>query len=304
MKYIIGIVFILFFIPIDFVYGDEAGPDITQINEAHAAFKAKTTGRNYSRLIKALDAYEDDVTTETVLAYTDLLKFDIEKRAYRRMRKTAVKAVDHYEPVADYIPRQYLDTRSLAAIALFNSDHDTDAMLEMAHVYGRARQIHNPDWSHPDWATKAQWSSEAWLYAMEAYFLSVNRRYPDEDALDAIKASYSQEDHQDPPKIASRVKHKLPHCKGELDMKPKIRYPKDASYRRMFGAVILEIELDSTGAVINPKVRAAIPFEGFSESVVKTASQWTYVPEDAEIPGETCRLQRKNLVVPFTFSLG
>ncbi len=220
------------------------------------------------------------------------------------MRKTAVKAADHYEPVADYIPRQYLDTKSLAAIALFNGDRDTDAMLEMAHVYGQARQIHNLDWSHPDWATKAQWSSEAWLYAMEAYFLSVNRRFPDEETLDAIKTSYDQEDHQDPPRTEPRVEYELPHCKGDLDKTPKLRYPKNAAYRGIFGAVILQLELDPTGNVVNPEVKAAVPFETFKDEVIKTASQWTYVAADGELPGETCRLQRKNLIVPFTFYFG
>ena len=275
-------------------------PDVTEISAAHSAFVKDASRKNYKALFAALQGYDDTVTVETVEAYIALLSADVKASKFRQMRRTALAATDHFEPVSDVITKQYLDVKSLAAIALFNDAQRPKAMLEMAHVIGRANQIHNDDWTHPEWATNIKWRAEAWLYAMEAYFAASDRvgSYDEQEIIE----TYALEDHQS-PNDGEAIQYVLPVCEGEMLQTSKLIYPREASREGMYGAVILEFELEESGAVTNVDVKASVPLEGFRETAADTVAKWRYVPIDGMQAGDTCEMPREKLIMPVVFQL-
>ena len=297
-----------------FAYAQSDGPDVTAIVEAQAAFEAAPGKQTRKTLDAALDAYKGEPTIESLNAHLVRVRADSAKSP-SALRKSAVAAADHLEPAADVLPKQFADLRYMAAVALFNFSQKRGALDEMAHVEGLAHQL-KESLKSSDESDKYEdaeglyYNAQAWGMAMEAYFDSLNKKRSSNAALQKILEQYDADTETINAKAQAGEsvddetgEPRLSFCKGGLNLRPRLRYPNRAARKGMVGAVIAKFDQDSEGNVINAKVLASVPNEGFKDKALVTVSKWRYVPADDEQPGVTCRLERKNLIVPLTFQL-
>lgn len=278
--------------------------DVTDAVAAHEAFVEDPSKPNRSNLLGALEAYQGDATVETVNAYLALLKGDTSSGKYRDMRESALATSLHLEPVAEILPKQYMEAKYIAALAYFNTRQNSDAILEMAHVEGFTKAFVDEIGEKPEWAEDLRWKSDAWGMAMEAYFKSAKERHPSSEEVDEILASYGADEASlNDQAMQSLNESGLPQCSGTMIQRPKLRYPAGKAMRGMFGAVILGLEFDTEGNVINPRVLASIPIEEFDEKSLRVVGKWRYKPDDPEQVGVSCRLERTDVVQPLIFQM-
>lgn len=140
--------------------------------------------------------------------------------------------------------------------------------------------------------------------AMDAYFEAEREKHPSDNELDAILKSYNiDEDALSAKAMLSEDEAGLPHCSGRMIQRPKMRYPSGKALRGKFGAVILGLEFDDEGQVINPKVLASVPIEEFDEKSLRVVGQWRFKPDDPDQVGISCRLERTDVVQPLVFQI-
>ncbi len=278
--------------------------DVTDIVRASDAFLTDPSETNRDTLIAALDDYTGEATVQSVNAYVRLLMHDAMGDKGGDLIESATRATAHLEPVSDILPKQYLEARFLAAVAQFNHDPASDTMLEMAHVEGRSRAFTNEIGEQPDWAETLTWKATAWGMAMGAYFESTRDRGPSEQEIQTILASYGA-DVATLNALADRSLDDagLAFCPGKLIQRPAMKYPAGQLNRGRIGAVIMEFDLDTTGKVVNPRVRASVPEGVFDEKSTRVVGKWKYKPQNKDAVGVSCRLERKNVVVPFVFEI-
>lgn len=278
--------------------------DVTNVVIAQDAYISEITKDTRADLVAALTAYDDAPTVETVKAYLSLMVNDTAAGDYDDMFESATAARDHLAPVSDLLPKQYAEARFIVALAQFNGDLDEEAMIEMAHVEGFTRAYRDETGEQPEWARDLKWKSTAWTMAMDAYFESSRKRHPSEDEIEQILATYGSDTAFANSLAAESVDEAgLPHCAGKMIQKPKMRYPTGRAMRGKFGAVILGLEFDQAGNVINPRVLASIPFDEFDEKSISTVGKWTFKPDDPRQVGVSCRLQRTDVVQPLVFQI-
>lgn len=94
----------------------------------------------------------------------------------------------------------------------------------------------------------------------------------------------------------------LPPCAGELIKSPDIRFPIHKGLRGMMGSVIVRMEFDENGNVIEPEVLAAVPIDGFEEDVIRAVSKWRWKKSPDE--DRECRMNRNEYVMAVRFELG
>lgn len=279
-------------------------PDVTEIVAASESFSTTASATTRAALIAALSEYSGDPTVESVNAYVTLLLYDGSGDSSEDLYETASQATAHMEPVADIIPKQYLEARFLAAVAQFNIEPAPEAMVEMAHVEGRTRAFEDQIGERPDWARSLEWKADAWGMAMNAYFESARESHPDEAEIQAILASYRADVASRNARAARSLDERgLPFCSGKMIQRPAMKYPSGSDNRGRFGAVILEFDLDPEGQVIHPRVRASVPEGVFDEKSLRVVGKWKFKPDDRRAVGVSCRLERTNLVQPLTFAL-
>lgn len=278
------------------------GDGVTEIVAAKDAFSASPTDANRNALMAALAGYNGNATVQSVSAYVRLLMHDALSEDDAQLVQSASLATAHLEPVSDILPKHYLEARFLAAVARFNQDPDPDLMLEMAHIEGRARAFTDTLGEQPEWAETLKWKADAWGMAMGAYFESQRERYPSDDDIQRVLALYGAD-------VATRNaradralnEEGLAFCPGRLIQRPAIKYPTGQRRRARIGAVIMEFDVDSGGEVINPRVRASVPEGVFDEKTTDVVGKWKFRPDNRNAVGVSCRLERKNIVVPVTF---
>ncbi len=142
-----------------------------------------------------------------------------------------------------------------------------------------------------------KWEAEAWADAMAAYLTSdysgidtLIKRKLDPRPLVTPSADYFPED----PELAP-----FPLCEGAYEGR-RIRYPSNRAFAGVVGSVIVRLETDDKGEVIDSELLASIPLESFSEAVLKAVGTWRYEPaKDADL--RTCRLQSSNRILRVTF---
>lgn len=278
--------------------------DITEIVAAKAAYDDSQTDARRDALLLALANYQGDPAVETVNAHLIIMTQDALSGSYEKVRESASAASRHLEPVKDIVPRQYIDSSLLAAVALFNTERDGDAMIEMAHVEGFAAYHRDSTGERPDWATKFRWKAEAWNMAMDAFFESERKRHPADTQLSEIVASYRPEDFEPEQAASASEEDLLPLCEGRIIQSPKLKYPAKAEKDGLVGAVILQFDLDEDGNVTNPNVLASVPNESFDDEILKTIVKWRYRAKNRKQIGVTCRVDRTNIVMPFNFLFG
>lgn len=278
--------------------------DLSDVLAAQKGFAEAPSKQTRADLLSALAAYSGPPAVETVNAYMALIVSDGSSDDAKKMRESALAAAAHFEPVKQVIPRQFVEAQFVAAVAYFNEDPTPDAMLEMAHVEGFAKAHRDSLGERPDWANDLRWRADAWGMAMEAYFISTRKRPPSDAEIDAILATYPE------PETAetmvdedSAAENKLPQCSGEMIQRPKMRYPSGKAMRGMYGAVILGFELDPEGRVVDPKILASVPIEEFDEKSLQTVGKWRFKPDNPNDVGETCQIERLNVVQPLIFQM-
>lgn len=278
---------------------------LAAIENAYSAYETKADKATRKALLEALEAYNGEPNTTTVNAHLIVMVDDTYAAKPRELYKSATMAREHLESIANVLPQQYIEARYVAAVAHFNYRQKSAAMLELAHVQGLAKRVNSALDEDLEWATSLRYKSEAWRMAMEAYFQSAGDSFPSDEDIDAILSTYRA----DPATInaaadsGETIDGQLPFCAGEIVQRPKMRYPAGKAMRGMYGALLLELNFDETGQVVDPIVRASVPFEGFSEKALKTVSKWKYVAEDKKAVGVTCRLSRGNVILPMLFAI-
>ena len=278
--------------------------DIRDIVLVEDAYTAEATDETRDDLMAALSAYRGTPTVETVKAHLSIVVNDAAAGKHDDMLQSATAARDHLESVSDILPKQYAEARFIVALALFNGDLDDDAMLEMAHVEGFARAYRDQIGEQPEWARDLKWKADAWGMAMDAYFESARKRHPDDNEIEHILASYGADTGAMNAAADAYIDQSgLPTCSGRMIQKPKMRYPAGKAMRGKFGAVILGMEFDAEGNVINPRVLASVPFEEFDDKSMRTVGEWKFKPDDPKQVGISCRLQRTDVVQPLVFQI-
>lgn len=276
--------------------------DITAIVAAQDAYLENNTKATRSALLDALVDYPGEPTVETVKAHLALMVNDTTAGESKDMLESATAARDHLEPVSNLLPKQYAEARYISAVATFNENAEADAMSEMAHVEGFTNSQRDESGEQPDWARDLKWKAAAWGMAIDAYFESSNKRHPDESDIQQILASYGADEASVNAVAAQSIDDNgLPFCSGRMIQKPKMRYPAGKAMRGMYGAVILGLEFDPAGNVVNPRVLASVPFEEFDDRSLRTVGKWKFKPNDASQVNVTCRLQRTDVVQPLVF---
>ncbi len=278
------------------------GPDITEIVESQSAYEADPNWENRAALLAALRNYSDSVTVETVNAYLILMLNDATNGDNEAMLESADAAAKHFEPVAQIIPKPYIEAKFVAGVSRFNKELTPNALREMAEVEGFANSQRDSTGERPEWADSLKWKAYAWGRTMAAYFDSLEEPRPSDFELSGIRASYGHVDGSADP-ATSRSSEKLPHCSGRMRQTPKIRYPGSRARRGMFGTVVLKLEFDTEGKVINPEVLASVPVGEFDDRSIYSVKKWKFIPDNPDQVGVTCRLKRKNVIQPLTFKL-
>jgi len=277
--------------------------DLSGILAAQQDYERKPNPKNRQTLLSSLEQYSGPPKNETVTAYMIILANDGKTGRYSIVRESALATAEHLEPVASILPRQYLEARFIAATALFNEDQTPSAMLEMAHVQGLAGQQRDSTGGRPDWAYNLKNDAETWRLAMDAYY-STND-LTDVPTLDAARLVADYRSASAPifrPETAGESV-KLPFCSGEFVQKPEMKYRQKKANKGMFGALLVRFEFDSSGAVINPEVLSSVPANNFDDDVLRTIRKWKFRAASDQNPGETCRIERSNLIQRFSFNL-
>ena len=276
--------------------------DITDIVVAQDAFLSAQTEESRAELLAALANYNGEPTVETVQAYHTVMTNDTRAGDPDAMYESATAAREHYEPISDIIGRQFAEAGFIAAIARFNAELEPDAMIAMAHVQGFATAQREDNGERAEWARDLMYRSDAWLMTMDAYFDSVEKRHASDGEIEDILESYGADDNTINARSAGSLDDSgLPFCSGLMVQKPKLRYPRNKFRKGMFGAVILGLEFDSEGQVINPKVLASVPLDEFDERSLETIGKWRFKADEPDQVGVTCRLNRTDVVQPVVF---
>ncbi|MEL7031882.1 MAG: energy transducer TonB [Pseudomonadota bacterium] len=287
------------------IFGHSSAQDsaLADIENAKLSYDANPSGKNRKALLQALANYDGPPRNETVLAYVAVLDADGQGTQYDKIYESASATATHLESVANILPRQYLEARFIAATASFNGTQDSNAMLEMAHVQGLASHQRDETQRPPDWAQTIRYNAEAWRMAMETYYTSNNVRNIPTQQVDLILSEYRLSlPYTAPPDVAV-AESDLPHCDGTFVQKPAMKYSRRKANKGMFGALLVEFEFDAEGKVANPVILASVPARNFDDDVLRTIKKWTFKAAGDETPGVTCRLNRSNVIQPFSFYL-
>lgn len=296
---------LVFMLSLSTASGEDAPPDTSAIEAAHAAWTAKANRKTRKALDTALEAYDGPPTTATVLAILDRMSADVRTKNFRTLRVSSLAAANHMEPIAEHVQQRYYDTRMIASISLFNHRQNKDSLTEMVEVIAHLHALEHLQGDELEtWVKPMKFRAEAWKLAMKAYYDSAKKRRPSDEELDGImEALHPPGYHDETTAIEQPVSDKLPFCSGDYYRKKKLRYPRKAGEKGMFGAVILQADIDKAGKFENVEVVAAVPSEGFKSEVLKAVSTWSWKADEGQTPEVDCRLESENRIMSFSFEL-
>jgi TonB family protein len=280
-----------------FVSASAQSSDINvQIQKATSAFVEAPSTSTRAALVSELSAYQGPPTVQSINGHLSLLMYDAPSEDFPLILPTARAATAHLEPVADRLPKQYLDARFIAAVAAFNAEKDENAAYEMAHIQGMALGI-EPDGVWPDWAKSTHYQAKAWALAMLADLKADRRKSVSQDTFDDILAAYPAR------KENQTASDALPLCEGKIRNRSRIQYPSLATRRGQWGALILEYDLNAEGRVINETVAAAVPEGFFEEESLEWVKKGRFRPKKPDEAGINCRIERRGIVQDLVFQL-
>lgn len=210
----------------------------------------------------------------------------------------------------DYIDRWYM-AKINANLVHFSRYHKVSAYKDLAAAekifletkYGNIgpHAIDDPHFEGEDSEAmfKLRAQGNVLMNSMEARWRSTDKRVP------RIDKNFHKKSHDHLPSGDLSKEKNKPFCKGKLIQKPSIKYPKSAkSVGRIYvGASEFKVDLNEDGRVINPILLAVFPQQlKFDSKNLDRMKKWYWKPnKDQELT--KCRLDRKNIVLPFQFVL-
>ena len=278
--------------------------DITGIVEAQKRFNSEPDSEARAALLDQLRAYAGDATIETMNAHLSIMAQDSVSGDLANLHESATLTAAHLQPSSDIVPKQYVDSRFISAVTAFNAHENAWAIEELAHVEGFVRGVRDDSDERPEWARKLGFEALAWRMAIQAYFTSIDTPHMSEADVELILAGYGADaDALNATAQASEDESGLPLCPGRMRQTPPLKYPYRKAKAGKVGAVILGLEFDAEGEVINPVVLASVPISEFDQKSLRVVDKWRFKPTRARDVGVTCRLQRTNVVQPVVFFL-
>lgn len=272
-----------------------------RILSTYAEWNTRPGRSTLARLRAALAAEADFLPTMISLrAFREVYLADNAEKRFADSVATAELAAAHFSKAeGGGLPEFESEARLVAAVSGFVYRPKLPAMKKMAALAaGLYGQYYRAGEDGPAWMKDHYWQSEAWLYAMQAYFKS--RSQPSLNEAD-WKALQQAEIAAVPARSSHASVDTRPLCSGELIQKPALTYPASAKLKGMSGAVIVGFDVED-GALSDFEVLASVPLDGFREKSLETVSQWSW--RFTEAPGPHCKTSLDDVVVPLTFWLG
>ncbi|MEO1100377.1 MAG: hypothetical protein AAFW65_00875 [Pseudomonadota bacterium] len=254
---------------------------------------------------KALDEaltplIDSDPSLLSVLAFSRRLADAVAAGKWRQAAKSASEAAAHFEKLQDVRPDLLASARMTEITAAFNQSPKPSQILSMARfeaTYGAMRRdIHSSNEESPSWLDDAYFSAFAWRLAMTSYFDSSSRKRPTDEEIEDIIG-----DDVSPSAEQTVAPGALPACAGRPNYRPKLRYPTGQAFRGRIGAVVVRFKVRDS-KIVEPEVLAAVPHEGFKESVLETMLKWKWELDDDQ-PVRPCSPDHDNVLIPYVFSL-
>ncbi|MEO1027920.1 MAG: energy transducer TonB [Pseudomonadota bacterium] len=289
----------------------EVEPTDLAVLIALANWSEKPRGKQRKALDEALGAIVDRAPSLlSVVAFQRRYSSDLSAQSnWGRAAESAGDAADHFAQAKGVIGMQWSDARTSELAARFNNKRAEQTVLNMAkHERDLGIMINearDDEGNYPEWLDDHKYRADAWRMAMEAYFLTNKPKTTAQRLINEAKEVVGEFGGPTvPPGVDEEEPEQegLPFCAGRFDMKPSLQYPSGAAQRGLFGAAIMRITV-ADGEVSEVEALAAVPFEGFKESAAKTIAKWKWITTDDGV-GVTCGLDRENIVLPLTFSLG
>lgn len=283
--------------------------------EAFARWRVRQTLSTRNRLNEALEPFVDgDLSTLTLAAFQRRYAHDAAKGKWGDAYRSASEASRHFEPFRGVIGEQWSDAKIIEIIAGFNMTPEPEEVIAMAeHHVALSEMIPQYPDPKPDWIYDHFYLTLAWDNALMAYFQSgygerqwSNLSDTDVAALNAKQRAIMREARWPRTRTSSRTETSgsdLPFCDGDLRRKPMIRYSMADAQRGRFGSVVLRLAVEA-GKVSDVELLAAVPSDRFEQDVIDAVSQWTWIPDEDEVPGKTCRMSRRNMIQEVIFSIG
>ncbi len=266
---------------------------------AFARWRTDASRANRKALDAAIEAAtQGDPSAVSLSAFRQTYLRDAGSGNFRNAWKTAALAKDHFARGGDAL-EEFAFEAELVEIANLNNDRpDIRHQRQMADLAGRLWRLELiRGEAAGNWIEQTRWRAEAWILAIGALLDSLGR-----DSLsDSQIAGLREAKLAGAPEPPSEPSDPRPFCEGQLVQMPPLEYPQAALDRHQVGAVIARFKV-ADGKVADAEVLAAVPYEGFKEEALKTLAQWTW----KVAPGQdlsTCRLSRKNIIIPFVFTL-
>lgn len=281
--------------------------DHLKLLAAYVDWRLDPNGSTKNRLDRALRPVRATQPTElSVLAFKRRYQADMRQRRWDATIESTDRAVEHFADYKTDVPGDYLTARMSHLVADYYDTKTGDSVLDFARLQAEWETLDREvGLAGVPGMERLYWLLEAWRYATQATTVARARDPEERQAwidrrVDEILQRDLYPDYRrstEPQRATARAP--LPLCEGELDMTPPMGYPQSAAYRGLSGAVILHFVLKD-GAVSDIEVLAAVPSRTFEEFVVGIVSQWTWKVTDGVV-GETCGLDRSNIVLPLTF---
>jgi TonB family protein len=177
-----------------------------------------------------------------------------------------------------------------------NTDNATEAygMLAEAYALLRPMALIEPAGVELTVAQNTYANVLAWLGAVRAKLAADGQRTPN-------WPGEAQGDADGMSEIGAPTDLTLPRCLVDLDPDPLPRFPEEELRRSQLGVVVVRLQFDDAGNVVQHRVVARAGSEGFQRAVERVADRWS-VTRDADSPAH-CRMPR-TLLSPVSFVLG
>ncbi|MFN3312832.1 MAG: energy transducer TonB [Hyphomonas sp.] len=273
---------------------------------AFAAWKVQSSSSNARTLQAALnDAAPLAPSGMSVSAFREFYGARLLSRDYAGAERLAKQAQSHFALGGEPFQRFEFEARGIAITSRFNSSPRAAQVEEMVHLRGELSQLRRAAGrDRPDWMNDAYWLANAWQNAMQAYFVSTDRRFR-AARMEEILAGY--EGGAAPIEVSEAAEGeagtvRARFCEGEMVQQPAMRYPVGQGMRGRFGSVIVKFRFED-GKVRDPEVLAAVPSDGFREDALRTVSQWYFRPSEDPVQSG-CRLDHNSVIQEFVFALG
>ena len=289
-----------------------------QLLKAFAEHQKKSTNRSRKNLKNALsDVRGKDPSYLSLRADLVLMRDYYSQGDWSETNQIANEAVAQLAAVKSSIPEGYYSAREYRATSGLLRGKTQNAQEDLYRLNAELRQQMSRYFAKgiepPEWLVRIYWRSDAWRLGLRVYFEAystrgslgsyrageANQKPLNQTAIQSIYSEYPLEEGGGIP--GDSLDDPRPICEGEWQRGKDVQYPNFELFEAIVGAIVVRLELDEDGNVLNPEVLATVPGGGFDEKVVDSVSTWTYVKTEDSQPG--CRLKQNNVIWRFTFSV-